>query len=185
MYIWKHFSTITRHRHKVIVHCFMAGIFWQGLRHDLSKYSPAEFIPGAKNYLGDKSPNEKERERYGFSRAWLHHQGRNKHHFEYWLDYSLDPDKSIEGMKMPLNYAVEMFLDRVAAGKIYNGDAFTPDGPLKYYEKGHAKTLLHPKTRELLEFLLHMYAEKGEKATFSYIKMEILAKKDWNDYNNF
>ena len=67
MHIWKHFSTITRHRHKVIVHCFMAGIFWQGLRHDLSKYSPAEFIPGAKNYLGDKSPNEKERERYGFS----------------------------------------------------------------------------------------------------------------------
>lgn len=48
MHIWKHFSTITRHRHKVIVHCFMAGIFWQGLRHDLSKYSPAEFIPGAK-----------------------------------------------------------------------------------------------------------------------------------------
>ena len=66
MHIWKHFSTITRHRHKVIVHCFMAGIFWQGLRHDLSKYSPAEFIPGARNYLGDKSPNEKERERYGF-----------------------------------------------------------------------------------------------------------------------
>ena len=63
MHIWKHFSTITRHRHKVIVHCFMAGIFWQGLRHDLSKYSPAEFIPGAKNYLGDKSPNEKERKR--------------------------------------------------------------------------------------------------------------------------
>ena len=88
MHIWKHFSTITRHRHKVIVHCFMAGIFWQGLRHDLSKYSPAEFIPGAKNYLGDKSPNEKERERYGFSRAWLHHQGRNKHHFEYWVDYN-------------------------------------------------------------------------------------------------
>ena len=58
MHIWKHFSTITRHRHKVIVHCFMAGIFWQGLRHDLSKYSPAEFIPGAKNYLGDKSPRE-------------------------------------------------------------------------------------------------------------------------------
>ena len=96
MHIWKHFSTITRHRHKVIVHCFMAGIFWQGLRHDLSKYSPAEFIPGAKNYLGDKSPNEKERERYGFSRAWLHHQGRNKHHYEYWIDYSLNNDSYVE-----------------------------------------------------------------------------------------
>ena len=63
MHIWKHFSTITRHRHKVIIHCAKAGIFWQGLRHDLSKYSPTEFIAGVKNYLGDKSPNEKERER--------------------------------------------------------------------------------------------------------------------------
>lgn len=66
MHIWKHFSTITRHRHKVIIHCAKAGIFWQGLRHDLSKYSPTEFIAGVKNYLGDKSPNEKEREALWF-----------------------------------------------------------------------------------------------------------------------
>mgnify|MGYP002745439792 CR=1 FL=1 len=121
MHIWKHFSTITRHRHKVIVHCFMAGIFWQGLRHDLSKYSPAEFIPGAKNYLGDKSPNEKERERYGFSRAWLHHQGRNKHHFEYWVDYNPKLNRK-EPVEMPTRYLIEMFCDRVAASKIYYGD---------------------------------------------------------------
>ena len=108
MHIWKHFSTITRHRHKVIVHCFMAGIFWQGLRHDLSKYSPAEFIPGAKNYLGDKSPNEKERKRYGFSRAWLHHQGRNKHHFEYWVDYNPKLNRK-EPVEMPTRYLIEMF----------------------------------------------------------------------------
>lgn len=180
-----HFKTITKHKLLVMRYCFSVGLYRQGLLHDMSKYSPTEFWVGAKYYQGVQSPNNAERMDRGYSSAWLHHRGRNKHHFEYWLDYSLDSDKSIEGMKMPLNYAVEMFLDRVAAGKIYNGDAFTPDGPLKYYEKGHAKTLLHPKTRELLEFLLHMYAEKGEKATFSYIKMEILAKKDWNDYNNF
>ena len=40
---WGHLSTITRHRHKVIAHCARAGILWQGLRHDLSKYSPTEF----------------------------------------------------------------------------------------------------------------------------------------------
>lgn len=54
-----HFKTITKHRHKVIRNCFKAGLFWQGLRHDLSKYSPTEFIPGAKFYLGTRSPNEK------------------------------------------------------------------------------------------------------------------------------
>ncbi|MBQ1815356.1 MAG: catalase, partial [Ruminococcus sp.] len=73
----KHFITITKHRHTVIVHCKKAGILWQGLRHDLSKYSPTEFIPGAKYYQGTRSPNELERELLGYSRAWMHHKGRN------------------------------------------------------------------------------------------------------------
>lgn len=84
----KHFKTITKHRHAVIRNCFKAGIPLQGLRHDLSKYLPSEFIPGAKFYQGTRSPNEAEREKYGYSAAWLHHKGRNKHHFEYWTDYN-------------------------------------------------------------------------------------------------
>ena len=83
-----HLRTITKHRHMVIKHCKKAGILWQGLRHDLSKYSPTEFIPGVKYYTGTKSPNEGERIDKGYSVAWLHHKGRNKHHFEYWMDYS-------------------------------------------------------------------------------------------------
>ncbi len=85
---FKHFATITRHRHMVIRHCAKAGIFWQGLRHDLSKYSPPEFLPGARFYLGDRSPTEAERKECGYSKAWMHHKGRNKHHFEYWNDVS-------------------------------------------------------------------------------------------------
>ena len=84
MNFWKrlfgHFCTITKHRHKVIANCAKAGILWQGLRHDLSKYSPTEFIPGVKYYTGKRSPNEGEREKYGYSKAWMHHKGRNKHH---------------------------------------------------------------------------------------------------------
>ena len=113
----------------------------------------------------------------GYSSAWLHHKGRNKHHFEYWLDYSLDSDKSIEGMKMPLNYAVEMFLDRVAAGKIYNGDAFTPDGPLKYYEKGHAKTLLHPKTRNCWNFYCICMRKREKRPLFRTSKWKYWRRK--------
>ena len=82
----KHFLTITKHRHVVIYHCFKAGILWQGLRHDLSKYSPTEFREGAKFFLGDRSPTEAERREYGYSKAWMHHKGRNRHHFEYWTD---------------------------------------------------------------------------------------------------
>lgn len=166
---WKHFCTITKHRHQVIKHCFHAGIFWQGLRHDLSKYTPAEFIPGAKYYQGERSPNAKEREMLGFSAAWLHHQGRNRHHFEYWQDYN-PKTRLKEPVKMPLRYVKEMFCDRVAASKIYNGSHYTEDMPLTYYQKGKHCRFIHPDTAKLLESLLIMLKEKGEKETFRYIR---------------
>ena len=82
-----HLFTIIRHRHKVMEHCFKAGIIRRGLVHDLSKFSPTEFIPGVLYFQGERSPNEKEREVTGYSKAWMHHKGRNRHHFEYWTDY--------------------------------------------------------------------------------------------------
>lgn len=90
--------------------------------HDLSKYSPSEFIPGVKYYQdGHRSPNNAQREDEGVSKAWLHHKGRNKHHFEYWIDYDVDGNSTIlAGMKMPVKYVAEMFCDRVAASRIYN-----------------------------------------------------------------
>lgn len=167
----KHFCTITKHRHMVIRHCFKAGIFWQGLRHDLSKYSPTEFIPGAKFYLGDRSPTEAERKEYGYSKAWMHHKGRNKHHFEYWTDYS-PATKRLEPIEMPLKYVKEMFCDRVAAGKIYLGDKYTNDNPINYFLAGSAKNAMHPKTAALLESWLRMIQKEGEKKTFDYIRKQ-------------
>ncbi len=165
----KHFRTITRHRHKVIYHCMKCGIFWQGLRHDLSKYSPTEFLPGARFYLGDRSPTEAERREYGYSMAWIHHKGRNKHHFEYWTDYN-NATHRMEAVEMPLRYVKEMFCDRVAAGKIYQGDNYTDHNPIDYFEKGNAKNLMHPKTAALLESWLRMLLDEGEEKTFAYIK---------------
>lgn len=165
----KHFSTITRHRHKVIVHCYKAGIFWQGLLHDLSKYSPTEFIPGVKNYVGNMSPNVKERKRYGFSRAWLHHQGRNKHHFEYWVDYN-PKTKCKEPVEMPTRYLIEMFCDRVAASKIYYGSDYDENKPFEYFDKGRTRRWMHPETSRKLEELLVMLRDKGEDETFRYIR---------------
>lgn len=164
-----HFKTITRHRHMVIKHCFKAGIGFQGLFHDLSKYSPAEFGVGARYYRGYKSPNDVERAEKGYSSAWMHHQGRNKHHFEYWRDY--DPDTHlIAPVEMPLRYVKEMFCDRVAASKIYLGDKYTKTHPLEYFRAGSAAKIAHPKTIALLEEWLVMLAEKGEEETFRYIK---------------
>ncbi|MCH5202317.1 MAG: catalase [Oscillospiraceae bacterium] len=164
-----HFKTITKHRHKVISHCRKAGILWQGLRHDLSKYSPAEFIPGAKYYLGTRSPNEAEREKQGYSMAWMHHKGRNRHHYEYWTDINLKT-KQIDPVKMPAKYLAEMFCDRVAAGKIYNGKNYTNHHPLDYFMKGKARHHMHPETSKELEKMLTILAEKGEDAAFEYVR---------------
>ncbi|MBE6738110.1 MAG: catalase [Ruminococcaceae bacterium] len=166
---FKHFRTITKHRHKVISHCFKAGIGFQGLFHDLSKYSPAEFISGARYYQGTRSPNEEERVKFGYSKAWMHHKGRNRHHFEYWTDYN-PQTKIVEPVKMPLNYVVEMFCDRVAASKIYNGKNYKNTDPLNYFLKAKARRVINKETSDTLESLLEMLAEKGEAETFAYIK---------------
>ena len=165
----KHFRTITRHRHKVIAHCARAGILWQGLRHDLSKYSPTEFIPGAKFYQGTRSPNEKEREVYGCSRAWLHHKGRNRHHYEYWNDYN-PKTRRPEPVEMPLRYVVEMFCDRVAASKTYNGDSYSDGDSYTYFLRIKGKHRMHEKTEELLNSLLEMLRDEGEERTFAHIR---------------
>ena len=104
MRAWEHFKTITHHRHLVRQYCFRLGLYYQGLTHDLSKYSPSEFWRGVKYYQGYRSPNDAERRENGVSLAWLHHKGRNRHHFEYWIDYCIGSDGRVYmgGCKMPL-----------------------------------------------------------------------------------
>lgn len=173
-----HFKTIHHHKMLVMKHCFQVGLYKQGLLHDLSKYSPTEFLVGARYFQGTRSPNNAEREDKGYSSAWLHHKGRNKHHLEYWIDYGLDGEGSpMVGMKMPVRYVVEMFCDRVAASKNYNRTTYQDDFPLQYFEKSAKHYLIHPDTERLLRSLLTMLAEKGEKETFSYIKDEIVRNK--------
>ena len=169
MHPWKHFCTITRHRHQVIRHCRRAGILWQGLRHDLSKYSPTEFMPGARYYLGTRSPNEGERQDKGYSLAWIHHKGRNRHHFEYWTDY-VPRTRGLQPVPMPARYVAEMFCDRVAASKIYLGDQYTEDAPLAYFLRGKPGRVIHPETSAQLEELLTILARQGEDAAFAAVR---------------
>ena len=174
----QHFSTITRHRHAVIRNCIRAGIPLQGLGHDLSKYLPEEFLEGVRYYQGTRSPNEQERHEKGYSEAWMHHKGRNKHHFEYWTDY--DPETHImTPVKMPLRYVIEMFCDRLAASKIYNGDKYEDHMPLDYFLKNKGKRAIHPETSDFLERLLRMLAGKGEDWTFEWIRWYLERNDDY------
>ena len=173
-----HLHTVNAHRRLVRKYCFKLGIYRQGLMHDLSKYSPSEFIPGVKYYQdGHRSPNNAQREDEGVSKAWLHHKGRNKHYFEYWIDYDVDGSRTVlAGMKMPVKYVAEMFCDRIAASRIYNKEKYKDSDPLDYYIKGLGHYIMHPETDALLHKLLQMLADKGEEYTFEYIKKNVLKK---------
>ncbi len=169
MNFFGHLTTIMTHRRQVIKNAARCGILWQGLRHDLSKYSPTEFREGVKFFLGNRSPNEAERAEKGYSEAWMHHKGRTRHHFEYWTDYS-PITKEMSPVKMPMRYLKEMFCDRVAATKVYRKKDYHDGAALEYFVKGKAKDHMHPETSKVLEKWLVMLAEEGEKKTFAQVR---------------
>ena len=173
MNAWKHFCTINAHRWRVMQGCFRIGLYRQGLTHDLSKYAPTEFCQGARYYQGTRSPNAAEREDKGYSEAWMHHKGRNRHHYEYWTDMNRET-KRYEPIPMPRNYLVEMVMDRRAACMTYQGKDYRDDSALNYFQKSRERTLMHPETCRQLGYILTILAEKGEKETFRYLKEEVL-----------
>ncbi len=181
MKVWQHFKTITNHKILVMKGCFRLGLYRQGLLHDMSKYSLTEFVPGSKYYAGYMSPSNGERKVRGYSAAWLHHKGRNKHHLEYWIDYNssdtIGEGTDMAGMKMPMHYVVEMFVDRVCASKNYQKDKYTDASALNYYNHSKGHYIIHPDTKACLEYLLAMLARKGEEETYSFIKNELLKGK--------
>ena len=130
-----HLNLVNKHRFLVFKLCLKAGIPIRGLLHDLSKYSPTEFIESVKYYSGDKSPISKCKKINGYSKAWLHHKGRNKHHHEYWYDYNAPDVTPI----IPYKYVVEMICDNLAAGITYQGTSWTKEYQLSYYLKDKKK----------------------------------------------
>ncbi|MBP3427457.1 MAG: catalase [Clostridia bacterium] len=173
---WGHLRTITRHRHAVIRHCAKAGIFLQGLGHDLSKYGPAEFIPGVRYFNGKHSPTEDERRTLGYSAAWMHHKGRNRHHWEYWTDYDAQAGR-YKAAPMPRRFVAEMLCDRIAASKTYNGAAYRDGDALDYLMSRKLKDEMHPSTYALLERFLTLLRDEGEDAMFAALRQWLREKE--------
>ena len=179
--LFGHFKTITRHKLEVQKLCFKCGLVKQGLLHDLSKYSPTEFNAGVKYFQGYRSPIDAEKEDIGYSLAWLHHKGRNKHHFEYWMDKKLKSTEIIF-YDMPMNYLIESCCDKIAASKIYNGDSYKDEDPYNFYFKGTDRHVMNPETSRKYGVLLEYLKENGENKTLCYYKE--LYKK-WKKDKNF
>lgn len=163
-----HLRTVNKHRREVRKLCFKCGLYWQGLTHDLSKYSPVEFINGVKFFTGKGSPHMGERTKYGYSKAWLNHKGRNKHHGEYWQD--IRPNGKTEPIDMPRKYLAEMICDRVAASKIYLKENYTNNAPWNYYDSHRDENQFSTNTRQDLVYFLQMLRDEGEEYLFEYLR---------------
>ena len=174
--IFKHLHTINKHRFRVFCLCCRVGIPFRGLLHDLSKYSPIEFFESVRYYQGNFSPIRKCKEVNGYSKAWLHHKGRNKHHYEYWYDYNAP----IEAPIIPFKYFLELVCDSLAAGQTYQGKNWNQHYQLSYWNKVKDSAIMHPKMKKLLD---RVYTDVSKKGLNVVLKKKYL-KSLYNKYTN-
>ena len=169
----KHFKLITNHKWIVFKLCCKVGEPWRGFWHDISKYSPTEFGESIKYYVGTHSPITEAKKDKGYSEAWLHHKGRNKHHAEYWNDdRAPDPTPVI-----PYKYAVEMLCDKLAAGMVYEGKNWTKEYEYGYWKKEKDKIKMNDKTKDFITDALKQVADNGIDATFKKENIRAIYKK--------
>lgn len=162
-----HLKTVCKHKQWVFYYCCKAGIPWQGLVHDLSKFSPTEFWESVKYYQGFRSPIDYCKEINGWSAAWLHHKGRNKHHYEYWQD---NFDRGGTPLPMPHKYMLEMLCDYLGAGRAYMGKAFNYTAEYEWWlNKISHSIAMHPATQKQIGEWLLLLKNHGDDA-FDEIK---------------
>lgn len=157
MNAWKHFKKICIHKKWVFYYCCKCGIPWQGITHDLSKFSPIEFFESIKYYSGVDSPINLCKEKNGYSMAWFHHKGRNPHHYEYWVD---NLDNGGKAIQMPFKYALELICDYLGAGRAYQGNNFTYQKEYEWWlKKSEHPLLMHPHTKLFITSVLELLAD--------------------------
>ena len=147
-----HWKKIRTHRKWVRRYCWKQGLFWQGLIHDLSKYSPTEFFESVKYYQGTSSPIDACKKANGVSYAWMHHKGRNPHHYEYWQD---NFDKGGQPVLMPYKYFVEEMCDFIGAARAYLGKDFSYVKEEEWWKKKRENCAMHPNNKIMLDVIFN------------------------------
>lgn len=150
-----HFKKICVHKYWVAKYCFKAGLYWQGITHDLSKFSPIEFWESVRFYQGTSSPINVAKAEQGYSLAWQHHKGRNPHHYEYWTDKY---DEGTVALEMPYKYAVELICDYLGAARAYLGNEFTYTGEYNWWLEKIKTAKIHPYTANFVSVVFETLA---------------------------
>lgn len=143
MKYWRYFCYVCRHKWYVFIYGYQLGIPLLALMHDNSKFELDEFIPYADFfYGGDKTrPGVKA----AFDLAWLIHQNRNKHHWQWHL--LINDQEPARCIPMPDRYRREMLADWKGAGRAING----VEDAAGWYRANRDKMQLHPETRLWVE----------------------------------
>lgn len=168
-----HFCVITKHKWVVFKLCVKIGEPWRGLVHDLSKYSPTEFWEGVKYFNGHHSPITDCKKENGYSKAWLHHKGRNKHHAEYWVDMEATNKMPI----IPYQYVAEMICDKLAAGMIYQGKNWTKEYELQYWNREKETFPSNEKIKSLITEVFEQVSINGVDKTLRKKNIRALYQK--------
>lgn len=169
----KHTVLVMRHKWYVFIFCCKIGIPFRGFMHDWSKFSPTEFFESIKYYKGTYSPITECKKQNGYSKAWLHHKGRNRHHPEYWYDEAATNQTPM----IPYKYVAEMICDKLSASKIYNGKDWTLRSEAEYWAKEKYSTKLNQNVSEMLTEVFDQVAENGINATLKKKNIKALYKK--------
>ena len=156
---FKHLRKILTHKFWVFLYCCKAGLFWQGLKHDMSKFSPTEFWESVKYYQGSSSPIDACKKDKGYSLSWQHHKGRNPHHYEHWTD---NYDKGTESIEMPYKYAVEMFCDYIGAARAYLGKNFSWNKEMDWWNNKKHNCCMNLLTKMYITYLF-IYARDHQR----------------------
>ena len=171
--IFNHTKLVLKHKWYVLKFSIKLGIPLRGLLHDISKFSPTEFWESVKYYNGEKSPITVSKQINGYSKAWLHHKGRNKHHIEYWVD-NMAPEKT---PIIPYKYVAEMICDKLSASIVYNGKKWTKSSQLEYWNKEKTKLQINSHVEKMLSQVFEQIAEKGIEPVLTKSNIKNLYKK--------
>ena len=171
--IFKHIKLVSKHKWLVFKFSCRLGIPLRGLMHDLSKFSPEEFIESVKYYDGKVSPITKCKKAKGYSKAWLHHKGRNKHHSQYWVDLNAKEVAPV----IPYKYIAEMISDKLAASITYNGKEWTNASEYEYWQKEKTRIIMNPKVENFLTTLFEQVKNEGIDKVINKKNVKELYKK--------
>jgi len=166
MKYWKYLKYVLRHKWYVGIECVRRGLIWRGIMHDMSKFLPSEFIPYANFFYGENNDIKRGRNATGYYKptdtgdndfdfAWLLHQKRNRHHWQWWI--LPEDEDGIKIIKMDDKYRTEMLCDWIGAGKA-QGHFSPKDDPLQetrnWWNANNHKMQLHEDTRLYFDLFL-------------------------------